>query len=1079
MPDMKELKKALILVLALYGFVFAYSQEGTVIRGRVIDKRERVSVIGANVIEYDKDNRVINGTVCDVNGDFVLQMKDPANVVKVVMIGYNTKTVTPGAAGMITIELDPKDIQVGEVVVTARKKEELSLTNIEDRDVASSRVKVDMLEMRESGAITAADALQGKVSGLDIISASGDPGSGSSIVIRGLSGMGNSRPLVVIDGIPQDKISSNFSLASADQEAISNQLNIPLQDIKSIEVLKDAASTAIYGAKGADGVLLIETYKGRLGKVQFNYTYKGSLNVQPPSIPMLNGDEYIMLQLEEWHNYRGIFEIPSEIAYDPDYSGFYNYSANTDWMSEVTQLGYTHDNYLSITGGGEKTRYFTSFSYVDETGTTVNTGAKTFSTRVNLDYFLSRKILFSVQFSYNNVNREMMKSLRREDFQQRNVREMAYIKSPNMSIWEYDAYGNPTGEYFAPVTSYQGAGQYYWNPVAVAKLGSNNERNNGLQNNFTISYNIARWVKFRETLSFQFNGNKSKNFLPYNAVGTDWLAWTVNKAEEGNYMSTSIKTESQFAFNSPFDSSDHNISGALTWMTDQFADEWMNLQSNKIPSVDINDPAVNGQINWIGTGTSERRNLGASFNLNYKYKDRYLVQGILRADAYSSFGADHRWGLFKGLSVGWRISDEPFLGNLNFLGETMLRISWGVSGREPTTTYGRYATYNSGSDYYTYSGIVNGQIQLNNLQWESISSWNYGLETNLFNDRLYIEGEIYNKITTNLSFQNYNIPYSSGFENLLFYNAGELENKGWELMLEYKLIRKKDLKVNLNFNATHNENSFRKFPDNFNREKSTSINNGEYPLRVEVGQPVGSFFGFRYLGVYPSDADAYARDAEGNVIADYEGTPLPMSYKSSYIFRGGDAKYEDVNHDGTIDLNDVVYIGDSNPNFIGGFGASVNYKSFDFSCLFHYRLGFDIVNGIAIQTQGMNNRNNQSKAVLSRWRSQGQNEKGMLPRAYMEHPANNLGSDRYVEKGNYLRLLNLMVGYNFKSEFCRKYNLRELGISFAARKILTFTNYSGQDPEIGQNAADPFWVGVDYANTPPPRVYTVAVTVGF
>jgi TonB-linked SusC/RagA family outer membrane protein len=1076
---MKEIKKALILLLALYSFAVAYSQQETVIRGRVIDKRERISVIGANVIEYDKDNRVINGTVCDVNGDFVLALKDRNNVIKVVMIGYNTKTITPGAAGTLTIELDPKDIQVGEVVVTARKKEELSLTNIEDRDVASARVKVDVMDMRESGAISATDALQGKVSGLDIISSSGDPGAGAQIVIRGLSSMGNSSPLIVIDGIPQDKMSSSFSLASADQEAISNQLNIPLQDIKSIEVLKDAASTAIYGAKGADGVLLIETFKGRLGKVQFDYTYKGSFNFQPPAIPMLNGDEYVMLQLEEWHNYKGVFDIPPEIAYDKDYAGFYNYAANTDWLAELTKVGVTHDNYFNITGGGEKTRYFTSFSYVDEGGTTVNTRSKNFSSRVNLDYFLSKKILFSVQFSYNNINRQRNIDISKEGSGSRNVREMAYIKAPNMSIWEYDAYGNNTGEYFSPITSYQGDGQYYFNPVAVARLGKNTENNNNLQNNFTISYTISKWLKFRETLSFQFNGSKSKKFLPYNALGTDWLAWTVNKAEEGNSMSTSIQTESQFSFDSPFDSSDHEISGALTWITDQSSNEWMNIQSNKIPSVDIQDPAINGQINYIGTGSQEARNVGGVVNLNYKYKDRYMLQGILRADAYSSFGSNHRWGLFKGASAGWRFSEEPLLGNLNFLGESMLRLSWGVTGREPNTTYGRFATYTSSSDYMLYPGVVNTQIQLNNLQWESVTSWNGGLEMNLFNDRIYIEGEIYNKITTSLSFKDYAIPTSSGFDKLLFLNGGELENNGWELMLEYKMIRKKDLKISLDFNTSHNVNSFRAFPDNFNREKSTSIGNGEYPLRIEVGQPIGSFFGFRYLGVYPSDADAVAYDADGNVLVDFEGRAIPMTYKGTYPFKGGDAKYEDINHDGKIDLNDVVYIGDSNPDFVGGFGTSVLYKNLTFSCMFHYRVGFDIVNGIAIQTQGMNNRNNQSKAVLNRWRAQGQDEPGMLPRAYMDHPANNLGSDRYVEKGDYLRLLNVIVGYKFKQEICKKFNLRSLGVTFSARKLMTFTNYSGQDPEIGQNAADPFWMGVDYANTPPPRVYTVAVSLGF
>jgi hypothetical protein len=409
----------------------------------------------------------------------------------------------------------------------------------------------------------------------------------------------------------------------------------------------------------------------------------------------------------------------------------------------------------------------------------------------------------------------------------------------------------------------------------------------------------------------------------------------------------------------------------------------------------------------------------------------------------------------------------------------MLRVSWGVSGRQPSDQYARFATYTSSSRYLINPGVVNDQIQLDNLQWESIEQTDVGLELNLFNDRLFIEGDIYTKITTNLLFNNYQIPTSSGFTDLGYLNAGKLENKGWELMFDYRVIKKTDLRVSVNFNTSHNVNAFKLFPDNFNREKSTSISNGEYPLRVEEGQPIGSFFGFRYLGVYSTDADAFARDANDNLILDYAGDPIPMTYQGTYTFKGGDAKYQDINYDGKIDLNDVVYIGDSNPDFIGGFGTSIKYKNIEFTTGFHYRLGFDIINGVAMETQGMNNKNNQSKAVLRRWRIQGQDYQGTLPRAFMDHPANNLGSDRYVENGNYLRLLNVMLGYRFKKEFCQKLNLRSLGVTFSARKLFTLTSYTGQDPEIGQNAMDPFWIGVDDANTPPPRVYTVALSIGF
>ncbi|HPR31337.1 MAG TPA: SusC/RagA family TonB-linked outer membrane protein, partial [Prolixibacteraceae bacterium] len=882
--------------------------------------------------------------------------------------------------------------------------------------------------------------------------------------------------LIVIDGIPQDKVSGDIDLSSADQEDISNLINIALQDIKSIEVLKDAGATAIYGAKGADGVLLIETKKGKMGDVQFQYQYKHSLNIQPPPVPMLNGDEYIMLQLEQLHNARGTFELPREIAYDPDFDDFYNYSANTDWLGAITQLGSTMDHYFSLAGGGDKTRYSASFSFVDEKGTTINTNSQWFSTRINLDYILSTKLMFSILFSY--TTRQVDNNI---SVGGRNIREMAYIKAPNMSIYEYDQEGELTGEYFTPIQSYQGGGGSYYNPVAVGRLGSNDRKETSLENTFKLRYTFTDWLRFWQTISFQYTGSKSNNFLPYNALGVDWLDWQVNKAEESNNISSAIRTESQLAFNAPFDAKVHDLSGAISWVTAQSNYEWMNLQVNRTPSVDIQDPANNSQINWIGSGSGDSRELGAVLNVNYKLLDRYMVQINSRADANSAFGQNDRWGLFYGLSLGWRFSSEPFLSMVDWLGESKLRVSWGTAGRPPSDPYARFALYEtSGSG--TYAGnpaIIPSRIQLDNLKWENVESFNVGININLFEDRFYLEADVYNKKTTDILFRDYDLPYSSGYDQLRFFNGGEMTNNGWELMLNYKIMKKKDLTWSVYFNTSNNVNRFTKLPDNFNNESSTSIGPGEYPRRILEGEPIGSFFGFEYLGVWSKDADVVATDADGKPIYDADGKAIPLTYMGTYTFKGGDARYNDRNHDGKIDLNDVTYIGDSNPDYMGGFGTSFSYKNFDVSLSFHYRVGFDIINGIAIQTEGMDSKNNQSKAVLRRWRVEGQNEPNMLPRAYENHPANNLGSDRYVEPGDFLRLNNVKIGYKVPRSFCERLYMKRIELALSARKLFTLTNYSGQDPEVGQDASDPFWIGVDYARTPPPRMVTFSASLFF
>ena len=1079
---MKKIKSAIILTIALFSLNPVFAQEKTILRGRVIDKNDKTTVIGANVVEYDKDNRVINGTITNVSGDFVLTMKDPSNVVRVSVIGYKPQEIKVEPNKSIMVELVSDDVAIGEVKVVAEARSAGGLTNIADRDKAGASVKIDLMDMQDAGITSAADALQGKISGLDIISASGDPGSGSQLVIRGLSSMGNNQPLIVIDGVPQFRIErGSIDLSSADSEDISNLINIALQDIKSIEVLKDAASTAIYGSRGSDGVLLIETHKGRMGKVQFDYQYKNNYSIQPPSIPMLTGDEYIMLQLEEWHNSRGVFNIAPEIAYDRDYVDFYNYSANTDWLKEITQNGTSHDHYFSVSGGGEKTRYFTSFGYLNEGGTTINTGYSRFSTRINLDYFLSRNLLFQVKFNYTSSLTEKNVELRGNYWKDRNIREMAYIKSPNMSIWEHDANGNLTGEYFTPIQSYQGDGITYFNPVAVANLGRRDEDFSNLENTFLLQYRVNDWITLRETISFQYAGTKDKRFLPYNAIGADWLNWQINKAEEGNSLQQGIQTETQLAFSSPLKNSKHEVSGAFTWSTDQQSSEWMSLQSNKIPSTDIQDPAIDAAINWIGTGSSENRLISGTSNINYKYADKYLLTTIIRTDAHSSFGANNRWGLFYGVQVGWRFTNESWFNTIPWLGESMFRYSYGVAGRQPGDVYARFATYESTSTgaYILDPAIAPTKLQLNNLRWETIASWNIGGEFSLFKDRFYLEGDIYKKVSTDLLFEKYDIPLTTGYNQLRYLNGGEMTNNGWELMADFKAFRNENWMVSLNLNVSQNINSFNKLPENFNTERSTSIGNGQYPLRVVEGEPIGSFFGFRYLGVYPSDEDVIAKDAEGNTLYDSEGKVIPMRYTDSYIFKGGDPIYQDINYDGKIDINDVVYIGDSNPSFIGGFGSNVKYKSWDFSMSFHYRLGFDIINGIALQTQAMNNRDNQSKAVLNRWRVQGQQEDGLLPRAYMNHPANNLGSDRYVEKGDFMRLNNIKIGYMLSNEMCRKLGVRKANVAVSARKLFTWTGYTGQDPEIGQNASNPFWIGVDEARTPPPKIITFSIGVGF
>jgi len=1065
-----------ILILMILVSVDILAQEISVVRGTVSDSNTGERIIGATITEYDLNGRIISGTITDFNGNYILKVQDQKSQFKVSYIGYKTQEFTINGRESIQIRLETESIQMEEVVVTAQSDFD-PLTGTSQRDITGSRIKIDMSESKHRGATSAEEALQGKVSGLDIMSVSGDPGSGSQIVIRGLGSMGGSKPLIVIDGIPQDiRIESSFDFGGADQEDIGDLVNLAPQDIASIEVLKDAASTAVWGSKGADGVLLIKTNRGRTGKTSFEYIGRYTWKIQPPPVPMLTGDEYIMLQLEQLHNQLGVFEIPPELAYDPNYDDFYNYNKNTNWIDAISRNGFVNDQFFKVSGGGEKTRYYGSVNYVNDKGTTLNTSLNRLATRINLDYNVSRKIKFHVNFNYSN-------SLKGNNYviNKTNVREMAYIKAPNMSIWDYNKNGAPTGEYFTPVYSYQGDGDLFYNPVAVANLSINDNNEHDVQNSFILNYSILPRLNFEQTIAFQYLSKKSLQFLPTDAIGTDWLDENVNQARESNRSNTKVLSRSILHYSPGFRNEAHVLKGSMMFEIEQTGSQFTILESSRGPSGSITDPAANAPINDLRSGSNESNAVGMLGNVSYIFKRRYILTANARLDGSSKFGRNQRWGLFPSISAAWRFSDESALKDQKTLSNGKIRVSMGQTGKQPGRPYDRHAIFNTAEPnlYIDDPIIIPQQVQLENLKWQTLSDWNLGLDLGFWSERLTFNGEIYRKVTTDILWDKYQIPQSTGFALLKWYNGGTLENRGWEVNLRGDAVRKENFSIILNFNLANNINSFLEFPSNFNTEVDLSIGNGQYPRKVSIGHPIGSFYGFRYLGVWASDEEVRAVDEQGDVIVNVNGDPVPLTYKGLYEFKGGDARYEDVNHDGKIDLLDVVYLGDSNPRFIGGFGGNMNWKRFMISCQFHFRTGYQIVNEVAMNSEGMRNRNNQSKAVLKRWRVQGQEEPGMLPRAYMSHPANNLGSDRYVEDGDFLRLNNVTLRYRLPKELSRRVRFKSLDFALTMRKILTLTQYSGQDPELPQQSDDPFWFGTDKARTPISKSFILSISAGF
>jgi TonB-linked SusC/RagA family outer membrane protein len=919
-------------------------------------------------------------------------------------------------------------------------KNEIGLSYTQDKDKTIFSTKVDFAKLSFTNELSVYDMLQGKISGLDIISASGDPGKSAQVILRGYNFSGPNSPLIIIDGIPQKPLDNLFNLYNYNSEDIRSLIPVSLEDIRSVEVLKDGSSTSLYGAEGVNGVILIETKKGSPQKMGLTYQFNQSIIKEPSFIPMLTGDEYIMYQLEAWHNAEGVFEVPPEIAYDRDYSGFYNYSANTNWLNAVTQTGYASNHYLNIFGGNKKNRYFGSINYLDQRGTIINTGYNRLLSRLNFEHYFTKKLTLTLNLNYANNKYNDNIVVEDEYGNGKNILEMAFIKAPNMSIWEHDADGNRTGAYFTPIHNYQGSGYDYFNPVAISESGNATNTLNELMTTAHLQYDFKDWLRFRESFSYNRSSALSKTYLPFSALASGWMGTDINNRSDLEFEQ--FRNEIQTLVKIPFkDEKKNMLNGTFTWI---MQDENYSIKPENII------PFYNAP---------EKNRDAAVSSLYYRLLDRYILNVNTRFESVSTNHDRNTWDSHYGVSTGWRFSNEPFFKKFQFLNNGMIHAGWSFSEYHPTAVFTT-----------SYSLIVsNNQIYLVSVdETRYTQSFNSGLELALLDNRIRLNTDYYNKKTE----ANYNYWFRP--PTML-----KLRNKGWEFMVDYEIIRKKNLDWRVQFNMAHNNQTLLKVPDDINNSESTTLRNGNFVSYLFENKSPGSIYGLIQEGVYPTDEDAVALDKEGNILVDGLGTPVMLSYSSSgagkYTFRGGDVKYRDMNYDGIIDENDVVYLGNSFPKVTGGFGSTVTFQNLTLTCNFHYRTGYKIINQIAMSSEDLSSKNNQGKNALNRWRVQGQHEKGMLPRAYMNHPANNLGSDAYVENGSFIRMNYISLGYNFKSEICQRFHVKDLFLSISAQRLFTFSTYRGLDPETETETGN--WLNKDEIRVYPPKIYTISIRV--
>ena len=1066
----------LILMLPL---VSAFSQVPSVLKGKVIDEGTGESLIGVTIIEVNELNRALNGTVTDLNGNFTLRLSNPDTKVKISYIGFRTEEHDISGQTFLEIDLEEETQLLDEVVVIAEGKKVGGFIPVSERDLTGAVSTVDMKELEEVKVSSVGEMLQGRASNVDITMASGDPGAGMSVRIRGTASIsGSNQPLIGVDGVPFEiQLDNDFDFSAVTQEQFSGLLNIAPEDILAIQVLKDAAATAVWGSRGANGVLLIETKRGVQGKTTFDYIYKLSILQQPKSIPLLDGDSYSMLMLEGILN-SGSTEIPKELSYDKNWEEYHNYSQNTNWLDEITQTGFAHDHNLSLMGGGESALYRFSLGYLDQEGTTKGTHFSRFTSRVNLDYHVSRKLLFSGDLSYAYSDNDLAYRESEENYPEdfRGLRQLAYIKAPNMSIYDFDAEGNMSDNYFSPGENFQGTGSRWYNPLAMANESTWNRKQHRLRTKFQLKYNILDNLVFQSFVAYDIDNQQENRFLPQNVTGLHWTSTSVNLASGMDLQSSVLETQAQLLY-TLLRGSKHKLTSMIAFTLSDKKNQWYYGSTSNLPSSYIISYAQPAPIFWIGDGYSQNRMVALLAFAHYSLLDRYLIQFNIRREGSSRFGYESRWGTFPSISLAYRISAEPFMKGLKFLNDLKLRYSYGVNGNQPSGSYGYFNLYSTGQEYMDMPVVIPTNLQLDNFRWEKNSQINYGLDLNAFNNYLEIHFDVYSQKSKDLIWDNLDLPSTSGFPKITR-NWGSMDNRGWELMFVTDIIRKEKLQLDVNFNIAHNENKITEIPENFDFERGSEADNGLYARRAVAGHPIGSFYGFKYLGVYPTDADAVARDGDDNIIYNMAGNPLYMRYGNAdgYRFRGGDAIYQDINYDGLINELDIVKLGDSNPRFIGGFGSKVVWGKFIATLFFHYRLGQDIVNQTKMDNENMYYRNNQSVSVLNRWRRQG--DETDIPRALYNQGYNWLGSDRFVEDASFVRFKSASISYSFR-DFARKIRLKDFKLHFMVYNLYTWTRYTGVDPEVPMFSNDPFFIGQDKADTPPPMSFIFSINIKF
>ena len=1078
-----NIKRLALMALMLVACVITTAAQ-QVITGTVTDSKFNEPIIGANVVLVNTQNRYVKGATTDLDGNYSLQVPENAKNLSLQVSYIGMKTIKVKYTGQTKADFQMEDgskTALNEVTVTASRRDNMGITRMERTTSVQS---INLSDIVESSPVTSIeDALQGQIAGLDI-SMGGDPGAKNTMQIRGTNTLnGDANPLIVVDGVPYDaNISDDFDFSTANSEDFGALLNIAPANIESIDVLKDGAATAIYGSKGSNGVLLINTKKGAMGKTRFSFSSKWTIKQEPASIPLLNGRQYTaMMQDAIWNaaNAKGLANASDEmnllfnadpINYNPNYQYYDEYNQDTDWLGAVKQHALISDNNFSMSGGGEKARYRFSLGYLNDVGTTKGTGLDRLSTQLKVTYNFSDRLRVHTDFSFNNT--------KKDENVLNNIRSEAQASMPNKSpYWIDDTTGKATNQYFSLNSDYEGEfkGSSHYNPVAMAELGYGKTRVREEKMTVTMEYDFPFHLQFKGWVSLNMKTTKSNKFLPQAATGVLMNNTYANRATDATSDAYSLQSEARLLYTNVFNKV-HGLTANAVFRTYQSESTSVTNVTYGNASANLSDPVIGSAVQQASSGSNERRTVSFTGQAVYSFDSRYVLNATVNYEGNSSVGKDNRFATYPAFGVAWNVDKEHFWSDAfrKVVNEFKFRGSLAWTGKSPSGASPYFGAFKSLGNYVNNSAIYPSSMQLNKLKWESTREWDFGIDLRLFN-KFNFTFDYYDKYTSDLLQKNMTLPSSTGYSSVAWMNSGELSNKGFEVRFDYDVIKKGPWSLRVNANASRNINTVEKLPESWKQETYTFMN-GQYANRIEVGKPIGAFYGYHYKGVYQNTNETYARDNAGNVMYDIYGQPITMRNGTTLVYPG-DAKYEDVNNDGVINEKDIVYLGNANPKLIFGGGFILKWKDLTMTTVFYGRLGQKVINKARMNLENMYGKNNQSTAVLNRWRSEG--DQTDIPRALYNMGYNYLGSDRFVEDATYVRLKTLTLTYSVPKKFLKKlgWGISDCRISATGYDLFTFTNYSGQDPEVGiPNATT---LIMDNSTTPISKRYVLSLNVNF